>query len=77
MNRFEKGVLALFATFEFDALEEAEAAIMTMRTEFEVTGEFHIQRIEGRGWRLKLNSEKPLREPTLARLPGRRVDQTP
>lgn len=77
MIRLEGKVATLSVTFEFDTQAELVAAIEKLRMKHEVTGEFHVQPVAGRGWRLKLSSEKPLRESILERLSGRRVDSTP
>lgn len=61
-------------TLEFDSLADLESTIKTLRDKYEVTGELHFKPLEGGGWRLKVHSEKPLRDSTIERLPGRWVD---
>jgi hypothetical protein len=60
---------------EFDSQEELEAALRRLRQQLRVTGEFRYRPLEGgRGWRLTVHAEKALRDATVERLGGKRVD---
>lgn len=55
--------------------EDLNEALTILQNRHKVTGEFHIKPLgEDRGWRLSVHSEKKLRETTIEKLPGERVD---
>lgn len=64
----------MVVVLEFDDQKKLEAAVNKLRRGLEVTGELGIKPLEDGRWRLTINSEKNLRESTIERLGGRRVD---
>lgn len=60
---------------EFDRLIDLEAAVRRLERHYDLTGEFHALPLEGgRAWRLTVWAERPLRQGTVERLGGRRVE---
>ena len=64
----------MVVALEFDDPKKLEAAIQRLRQNLGVTGELGIKPLEGGRWRLTISSEKPLRESSLEKLGGQRVD---
>lgn len=64
----------MVVALEFDDEKALEAAVRRLRQGLGVTGELAIKPLETGGWRLTVYSEKTLRESSLERLGGRRVD---
>lgn len=59
---------------EFTSESELEAALRRLRQQ-DVTGEFHVRPSDGgRSWRLTVYAEKNLRDSTIEKLGGKRVD---
>lgn len=63
---------------EFEREAELEQALRRLERHYELTGEFHVQPVDGgRAWRLTVYAERALRDSVLEKLGGRRVDATP
>ncbi len=61
-------------SLEFDSETDMQEATRKLWDEMKVTGEMQIKPTGISRWRVDLNSEKDLRESTLEKLPGRRVN---
>ena len=64
----------MVVALEFDDPKKLEAAVQRLRKNLGVTGELAIKPLQGGRWRLTITSEKTLREASLERLGGQRVD---
>lgn len=61
-------------SFEFDSERDLQDATKKLWEDLKVTGEMQIKPIGNGRWRIDLNSEKDLRESTLEKFPGKRVN---
>lgn len=61
-------------SFEFNSRDEAKVAADMLLRKYGVTGELDIRPLENGKWLFKLVSEKELRESTLEKIGGRRLE---
>ncbi len=58
---------------EFDARDDMEKTASLLWNKYDVTGELEMMPLEDGRFRLTIHSEKQLRDSTLEKLPGKRV----
>ncbi len=58
---------------EFDSYAEMEKAAALLWNKYDVTGELELMPVSEERFRLTIHSEKQLRDSTLEKLPGKRV----
>ncbi|HEX6988179.1 MAG TPA: hypothetical protein VF282_01810 [Bacillota bacterium] len=59
---------------EVDGAQEVDAVMQRLRREYGVTGEMHARPTDAGSWRLVVHSEKNLRDATIEKLQGKRID---
>jgi len=59
---------------ELQSEEEVDAMMQHLRREYGVTGEMHARATDAGVWRLVVHSEEDLRDATIEKLQGRRID---
>ena len=59
---------------EFRSEDDLNEAVDLLRNKYRVTGELYARPLGGGRWRLVVHSEKHLRDGTIDKLKGRRVD---
>ncbi|MFO7246547.1 MAG: hypothetical protein FWJ62_04910 [Thermaerobacter sp.] len=59
---------------ELDSEAEVESMMKRLRQDYGVTGEMHARAVDGGRWRLVVHSEKNLRDSTIEKLRGQRID---
>lgn len=65
-------MVSFFITLKSE--QDVEAMVQRLRSQYGVTGEMHARPIDGGGWRLVVHSEKNLRDATIEKLQGTRMD---
>jgi len=66
-------VILSFA-LEFDSKKEMNKAAKKLWKKHDITGEMEIVRLDEGRWRLNVHSEKNLRDSTISKLAGKRVE---
>lgn len=59
---------------ELKSEQEVEDMMQRLRQEYGVTGEMHARATDAGSWRLVVHSEKNLRDATIEKLQGKRID---
>lgn len=64
----------IWFTLEYDSRDDVREAARLLMTKYRVTGELILKRNDRGKWTLTVGSEKALREATIEKLNGHRVD---
>lgn len=64
----------IWFALDFEQEKEVREAAQALWHKHDVTGEVAIRRLDNGKWRLEVSSEKNLRETTLEKLKGQRVE---
>lgn len=64
----------MYFALDFEKEAEVRAAAEALWKKHRVTGELSVRRLDNGKWRLEVNSEKQLRESTIDKFNGKRVE---